>query len=514
MAKKTVVAVGVIIALGAIWTGASWITGQQIEKHIGEATDSLNNVLKTNYPNSRLKVAYRDYQRGVFTSRLALVVQTEGEPSADKEIVVNAEISHGPFPIRPFSLAPVMASVHAELANTEAVKPLFEMTSNKPFISADSRISYNGDTHSTVTLLALDTQSPDTKLNFSGASLQLNLSSDLRAAEISGTLGSLLMEKNRIDGVTEKLSLQGMALSSNTHKGTFDIDLGDNTLTLKKLALDIQEGDSVTINDLALTSQVSEDTTNLAGKSALTLGSIMWRDQNLGSLMMNINFSGFDGKGAKQFATEYHKTYREMLRNIDDNTTADAYTQQLSSVVLHNLPLLLKGNPTISVAPLSWKNAKGESTFTFAIDMTDPLQKAAATPAAPAQSDEETLFRNSVKKVDAKLNVPLDMITELMVQTAPKATSDEQKKQTETMARQQTQLMANIGQMSQVTVTQNNAITSTLQYADGLVTFNARKIPLAEFLAPFISIPTQEGTEEEGDDDAQTPAEPSTPTAK
>ncbi|MBQ4797053.1 DUF945 family protein, partial [Pectobacterium versatile] len=79
-------------------------------------------------------------------------------------------------------------------------------------------------------------------------------------------------------------------------------------------------------------------------------------------------------------------------------------------------------------------------------------------------SDEEAIIRQSVKNLDARLNVPLDMITELMVQTAPKASSDDEKKQLEQMARQQAQLMANIGQMSQVTVTKDNAITSSLQY--------------------------------------------------
>lgn len=32
--KKTNVAVGVIIALGVIWTGAAWFTGKQLESHI------------------------------------------------------------------------------------------------------------------------------------------------------------------------------------------------------------------------------------------------------------------------------------------------------------------------------------------------------------------------------------------------------------------------------------------------------------------------------------------------
>lgn len=34
--KKTKIAVGVVIALGVIWTGAAWITGKQIESHMDQ----------------------------------------------------------------------------------------------------------------------------------------------------------------------------------------------------------------------------------------------------------------------------------------------------------------------------------------------------------------------------------------------------------------------------------------------------------------------------------------------
>lgn len=156
----------------------------------------------------------------------------------------------------------------------------------------------------------------------------------------------------------------------------------------------------------------------------LTLGSALFRDQNLGSLNMNVNFSGLDGKGTRQFMTEYQKNLQSLLQNIDQ-ITPEVYDQQLAALVLHNLPQLLKGNPSVKIAPFSWKNAKGESTFTLALDMTDPLQKNAAP--TSNLSDEEAIIRQSVKSLDARLTVPLDMITELMVQTAPKASSADEK---------------------------------------------------------------------------------------
>ncbi|ATZ94488.1 YdgA family protein [Dickeya fangzhongdai] len=511
MAKKTVVAAGIVIALAAAWGGASWFTGKQIEQHIGEVTDNLNNGLKNAYPQAGIKVTFRDYQRGIFTSQVALVVQSDGSDArqhllaANEEVVFNTTVFHGPFPLTAsqFSLKPAMAAVHGELANTDSVKALFELTKNKPFITADSRIDYSGDTHSAVTLEALDVQSPEMKANFSGTTLLVDLAGDLRAGKVMGNVANLTMEKPNLQGQNEKLTLQDLALNSDTRKGKFDLEVGDVKLTLKKLALDVQGGDSLALNDFALVNHTTEDDANLAGQMTLTLGSALFRDQNLGSLNMNVNFSGLDGKGTRQFMTEYQKNLQSLLQNIDQ-VTPEIYDQQLAALVLHNLPQLLKGNPSVKVAPFSWKSAKGESTFTLALDLTDPLQKSAAPTAN--LSDEEAIIRQSVKNLDARLNVPLDMITELMVQTAPKASSDDERKQLEQMARQQTQLMANIGQMSQVTVTKDNAITSSLQYSDGTVTFNGRKIPLAEFIAPFITLPS-ENVPEEGDDSQAAPEE-------
>lgn len=52
------------------------------------------------------------------------------------------------------------------------------------------------------------------------------------------------------------------------------------------------------------------------------------------------------------------------------------YEQQNAELLQKNLPLLLKGNPSLSIAPLSWKNSKGESTFTLDLALTDPSKAA------------------------------------------------------------------------------------------------------------------------------------------
>jgi uncharacterized protein YdgA (DUF945 family) len=73
--KKSVVAVGVIVALGVVWTGASWFTGKQLEGRLAEMVAQANGEIKRSAPEAGLELSYQNYQRGVFTSHMQLVVK-------------------------------------------------------------------------------------------------------------------------------------------------------------------------------------------------------------------------------------------------------------------------------------------------------------------------------------------------------------------------------------------------------------------------------------------------------
>jgi uncharacterized protein YdgA (DUF945 family) len=73
--KKSVVAVGVIVALGVVWTGASWFTGKQLEGRLAEMVAQANGEIKRSAPEAGLELSYQNYQRGVFTSHMQVVVK-------------------------------------------------------------------------------------------------------------------------------------------------------------------------------------------------------------------------------------------------------------------------------------------------------------------------------------------------------------------------------------------------------------------------------------------------------
>ncbi|MCG8707754.1 YdgA family protein [Brenneria sp. 4F2] len=502
--KKSLVAAGIIIALGAAWTGASWYTGKQLAQNIDEYVDNINAQFKSAYPDAAIKAVYRDYQGGIFSSKVTLVIQYDGSDKWQKilapgeEIVVHDTVYHGPFPLsqlKKFNLTPRMAAIHAELGNTPKTQSLFDITQNKPFFSAESLVDYDGAISSDISLVPIEYQDNDQKFSFSGAHFLWNFSSDFRSQKVSGSASNLTSEKKNAWGAKEQFTIKDFALDVNNHKGKFDIGIGDGKFTARSLIVAVEGGDPLVINNVSIQSSVAEDDKNLSGNTTMGLESLTIGDRNLGSGNLNINFSQFDGRGTKQFATDYQKTMQQYLQHAD-KSDMQAYQHQVIMTLLQNLPKVLKGNPNISISPLSWKNSKGEALLTLSLDMTDPLENA-ANAADPASTDEEKIIRQSVKKFDAKLNVPLPMLAEFLLQQSKQSDSAEGKEMARKMAAQQAELIANISQENKATVTQDNAIVGSLQYADGQVDLNGDKISLSEFIAPFI------GIADEDDDDAQ-----------
>lgn len=74
--NKSLVAVGVIVALGVVWTGGAWYTGKKIETHLEDMVAQANAQLKLTAPESNLEVSYQNYHRGVFKQPVATVGET------------------------------------------------------------------------------------------------------------------------------------------------------------------------------------------------------------------------------------------------------------------------------------------------------------------------------------------------------------------------------------------------------------------------------------------------------
>jgi len=149
--KKSLITVGIIVAVDAKWTGTSWFTGRLIEQRMDEVVNNANSQLQNFLPKIGAKLRYEHVQCGIFGSKIRYVLRSYGSAPTDAialkpgdEVAFLATIDHGPFTfaqLKKFNLMPSMASAHIKLENTTAVRNLFDITKGKSPFNATSGIS-------------------------------------------------------------------------------------------------------------------------------------------------------------------------------------------------------------------------------------------------------------------------------------------------------------------------------------------------------------------------------------
>ncbi len=498
--KKTQVAVGVIVALGVIWTGAAWFTGKQLESHMDEMLQNANAQLNAYAPNSRLTLSYQDYQRGVFSSKTKLVIQASSQTNDNpllkpgQSIVLNETIDHGPFPfsqLKRGSLIPSMASVHTELENTDAVKKLFELTNGKSLVNADTRVGYSGSTNTDLNLLAVDYNNPQTGDRLATNGGTLNISADSKGDKVSldGDFSSIAVtSKNQVE-LPVLFTLNGLKLSGDTHLSPEGVRVGDQSISLDKLDASINGQEGLSLEKLKTTSSFDNKEGKIGGQLDVDVDKITLQKQPFGEAKLAMKFAQFDAQAVKAFSDTYNAQMQDLLNQPGVAEDPIRYQASVQTILRNNLPTLLKGSPTLSIAPLSWKNDKGESTFNLNVGFNDP-----ATVSGEAQSLGAAVDR-VLKTLDGKLAINMPMATETMrhVGLAEGYQGDDAQK----LADQQVKGLAAMGQMFRLTQQQDDNIVTSLQYGNGQVTMNGDKMTLEQFLSRYmLGAPTSEGMPE------------------
>lgn len=208
-----------------------------------------------------------------------------------------------------------------------------------------------------------------------------------------------------------------------------------------------------------------------------TVNSLKLQGQDMGSGKLTLKVDNVDGQAWHQFSQQYSAQSQALLAKPELAQNPELYQQALTETLFNALPILLKGNPSVTISPLSWRNAKGESTLNLSVLLKDPAQVT-----APPQTLADSLDR-VVQSLDGKVVIPVDMATEFMTKIA--GLEGYQPADAAKLADQQVKGLAAMGQMFRITTMEDNAISSSLQYANGRVTLNGQKMPLQDFAAMF-----------------------------
>lgn len=466
--KKSSLAISIIVVLGVAWVGASWYSGRLIEEKMGDLVNNANTQIKSHLPKADITISYQNYHRGLFSSSLNYIVKVGNEHS----FTFDEMIKHGPF-TQGLNLG--VASLHTTLASTPETKTIFDLTKGQSPFEATTLVSFSGATNSHLVLIPLEIHTPETNVSFSGATLDAVLARDLSYGTLKLKSDNLLI--NKTTGNKENFSVQGLSLASDTKNSKFDIGLGSVEFGVQKMTFSAAEESGtppIEIEGFNISSQSSEeDSQNISVNANYSIDSLQVKDQDIGSGKLIMKLAGLDGDALKQFAEQYNAQVMRIFQGSENDI--DHFDQEMGSLLAQNMTRLLQGNPTLSIEPLSWKNSKGESSFTLYLALTNP-------PTVQA-TDPVTTLSNTLKKLDANLTIPMAMATETatqmaLLQGAPAADAEK-------AATKQVNTLSSLGQMLTLTQVKDDAIVSQLSYADGKVNFNGEQMTLPELLMKF-----------------------------
>lgn len=502
--KKSLVAVGVIVALGAVWTGGAWYTGKQLEQRLNDAITEANSRLKTSAPDAGLTVGYENYQRNVFSSQFQLVIKPDASAKnsllqKDQIVVLNETVDHGPFPLaqlKKFNLLPSMASVHTELVKNATTQPLFDMAKDKSIVDIDTRVAYSGATSSDITLLPLNyvQEKEKIKISFSGGSFTADADAKGDSVSLKGSADSGLISTPNEYGQQVQVTFNNLKTDGETNISTFQERVGNQTLSLDKLAVAVEGKEMAVVEGLKAAGKSAPDADGktINGEISYTIDKLLMQNQNMGQGGLTLKISKLDGAASRQFSQMYNAKTQALMAEPGIENDPELYQEKALEALLSSLPVLLKGEPIVTVAPLSWKNDKGESSLTLSLFLKEPTGEDIST---------------AIKSIDGKLTIPMPMATELMTQVAK--IEGYQQDEANKLASQQVKGLAAMGQMFRLTTVENDAITTSLQYSGGTATFNGQRMSIEQLLGMFgLTVPDEAP---ELDNDAQPEEAPQPP---
>ncbi|MEQ2024783.1 YdgA family protein [Xenorhabdus szentirmaii] len=528
--KKSLVAVSVIVALGAAWTGASWYTGKKIENHLDSQLAKVNAIIAAQYPkdgNDLIELQKKDFKRGIFSSNVTFVLNSKGSQDEQKGIIFKSDISHGPFPVAnvvKFKLAPKLAVIHTELEKNETLKQLFEITKDKSLFTVDTTIGYSKALSFGIDLAPVEHKENNTTFGFPGAKIHIDANNKLDEFSLSikgGGMAINLPESKSINSLSLKdidlsatvhmgkdnrlskflstmkggeiafnlpreqtISIKNIGSSSDIKRNQFGSYLGNTAYSIGEINL---KGFSSDVKDMSIegiksSTIISEDKNkNINNQSSYGIDTVKVNDVDLGSINVGAALNHLDGQAHGQLEQKLYDFLLQSFKNDKNDIDLLDESIKLNADILALLPSLLKHNPQLNM-PVSYKNSKGEGTVNFNFTLND-------LPKDP--NDFNGILGNTEKVIralskDMSLDVKLSesMLVELFSLTSTISGKTDKKAAEENSKKLVNMLLS--GFLSENILTKDgDTIALNFHYDNDKVKFNGKEYSLHQFLLDY-----------------------------
>lgn len=477
--KKSVVALGVIVALGAVGVGGAWFTGEKAQTEYLRQIELANKQAQALGLSDSFKVVYQNkqFERGFFTSQ----VEDEVVISLPKEgkvftIPFSTKLYHGPFPLNQlekFNFVPTMFSAQGVIGKNETTQPLFDLLKSDKPVQYQVTTSYNLSTKGKVELAGgelTDPESPGTKVTWSNINMGFDVNKDLAGKydmtlnEVSSTVLPEVMEEQDGEDMPKSITMKmkGMKVegSYNPTKWAY-IYTGKSTSLIDSFemaTLDHAGKESTVVQKgFKAKSDISLDGDFLNFKGENTVDSIVIDGKDFGKLTYNSELNHIEANAANALVEALFTVFKSV--SDDENANEKMVSEILSLWVENHGMTIFNNQPQIKLNPVSISDEQGK----VSLDLNVAL----------AKDPKFDLMKGSLYKqfTDFAVHIHVDKATaeKIMTQFAPEEDKALVKEKIEEQAKQ--------AAAQNIVVNNDKNVRLTLVLEKGELKLNGQLIP-------------------------------------
>ena len=478
--KKSVVALGVIVALGAVGVGGAWFTEEKAQTEYLRQIELANKQAQALGLSDSFKVVYKNKQfdRGLFTSQvedeLVISLPEEGETFT---IPLSTKLYHGPFPLdqlTKFNFMPAMFSAQGVIGKNETTQPLFDLLKSDKPVQYQATTGYNLSTKGKVELAGgelTDPESPGTKVTWSNINMGFDINKDLAGKydmtlnEVSATVLPEVMEEQDGEDMPKSITMKmkGMKVegSYNPTKWAY-IYTGNSTSLIDsfEMATLYHAGKESTVvqKGFKAKSDISLDGDFVSAKSENTVDSIAIDEKDFGKLTYNVELNHIEANAINALIEALFTVF-ESISDEENSSNEEMVSEILSSWAENHGMAIFNNQPQFKLNPMSISNSQGK----VSLDLNVAL----------AKDPKFDLMAGSLYKqfTDFALNIHVDkeMVEKNLAQFVPEEERALIKAQIEEQAKQ--------AAAQNIVVNNDKNVTLNLVLEKGELKLNGQVIP-------------------------------------
>ncbi|MGC6359698.1 YdgA family protein [Bisgaard Taxon 45] len=363
--KKSLVALGVIVALGAVWTGSAWYTGKSVEDTAQQRLDLINAKFVGVKPGSEAKFDNLKIERGIFSSHVTYDF-VAAFPDMSFKIPFESTVYHGPFPldrIKHFDFSPILFSTHDRIVKNEETQAWFDYAQGQNPFESQIKVGYDSTLTGQAKIAPAKLDLSDVDIVWKGIEANFDkLTAEGVGQSEANIEGLKFLFENDENATKTSLELNNIKAKSDLKPSEWQhIPLGKQTMEVDSFRLSLSEQDmrdfNIEYRNMSMDINTQKNDAFVDYNMLTKAPEMLVNGKSIGEFHAGVKLAHVEGNTMN--------TLLNLVENTAEyETLPDDQVQALAKTILKNQPLL-------QIDPLKLTTDSGELKANLVVEIAN-----------------------------------------------------------------------------------------------------------------------------------------------